>query len=91
VIGVGLACVDEVLEAERAALSGARSCREHKRRNVTDALPERPRAVVRTAMNQAYATPMPTARGACSAISRPGSSISIPAPLPRCARGWKKL
>jgi putative transposase len=31
-------------------------CREHKKRNVTDALPERLRATVRSAMNQAYAT-----------------------------------
>ncbi len=31
-------------------------CREHNKRNVTDALPERLRAVVRSAMNQAYAT-----------------------------------
>ena len=31
-------------------------CREHKKRNVTDALPERLRASVRSAMNQAYAT-----------------------------------
>src|ERR1700726_5274373 len=31
-------------------------CREHKKRNVTDALPERLRAAVRSAMNQAYAT-----------------------------------
>jgi transposase-like protein len=31
-------------------------CREHKRRNVTDALPERLRPAVRSAMNQAYAT-----------------------------------
>jgi transposase-like protein len=31
-------------------------CREHKKRNVTDALPERLRATVRHAMNQAYAT-----------------------------------
>ena len=30
--------------------------REHKKRNVSDALPERLRASVRTAMNQAYAT-----------------------------------
>ena len=30
-------------------------CREHKKRNVTDALPERLRAQVRSAMNQAYA------------------------------------
>ena len=31
-------------------------CREHKKRNVTDALPERMRATVRSAMSQAYAT-----------------------------------
>ena len=31
-------------------------CREHKKRNVTDALPERVRAAVRNAMNQAYGT-----------------------------------
>jgi putative transposase len=31
-------------------------CREHKKRNVTEALPERLRAAVRSAMNQAYAT-----------------------------------
>jgi len=31
-------------------------CQAHKKRNVTDALPERMRASVRTAMNQAYAT-----------------------------------
>jgi transposase-like protein len=31
-------------------------CREHKKRNVTEALPEHQRAAVRSAMNQAYAT-----------------------------------
>src|SRR6267378_1211227 len=31
-------------------------CREHKKRNVTEALPERLRATVRSAMTQAYAT-----------------------------------
>ena len=31
-------------------------CREHKKRNVSDALPERHRAPVRSTMNQAYAT-----------------------------------
>jgi transposase-like protein len=31
-------------------------CHEHKKRNVTDGLPERLRATVRSAMNQAYAT-----------------------------------
>ena len=31
-------------------------CREHKKRNVTDALPERLRGSLRSAMNQAYAT-----------------------------------
>ncbi len=30
-------------------------CREHKKRNVSDALPKRLRAAVRSAMNQAYA------------------------------------
>ena len=38
---------------ERALIQ---SCQAHKKRNVTDALPERMRASVRTAMNQAYAT-----------------------------------
>ena len=37
-------------------------CREHKKRNVTEALPERLRATVRSAMSQAYATPRPAAR-----------------------------
>jgi putative transposase len=31
-------------------------CREHKKRNVTAALPERLRVTVRSAMSQAYAT-----------------------------------
>ncbi len=31
-------------------------CREHKKRNVTDALPERMRAATRQSLNQAYAT-----------------------------------
>lgn len=31
-------------------------CREHKKRNVTEALPERMRSSVRSAMSQAYAT-----------------------------------
>jgi len=31
-------------------------CREHRERNVTDALPERLRASIRGAMSQAYAT-----------------------------------
>ena len=31
-------------------------CREHKKRNVTDALPERLRGSIRSTMNQAYAT-----------------------------------
>jgi putative transposase len=34
-------------------------CREHKERNVTEALPERLRASVRVTMNQAYATREP--------------------------------
>jgi putative transposase len=43
-----------------AEVFGARAliqrCREHKKRNVSEALPERLRASVRTMMNQAYAT-----------------------------------
>jgi putative transposase len=31
-------------------------CREHKKRTVTAALPERRRGSIRSAMNQAYAT-----------------------------------
>jgi putative transposase len=44
--------VDEVC-GRRALIQ---RCREHKKRNVTDALPERLRAAARNAMNQAYAT-----------------------------------
>ena len=65
-------------------------CREHKKRNVTDALPERLRAGVRSAMNQAYATRDAGRAQRLSAISRAGSNISTQAPPPRCARGWKK-
>jgi putative transposase len=64
-------------------------CREHKKRNVTDALPERLRATVRSAMNQAYAT-RHIKRARRLTVSRAGLNINIPAPPPRCARGWRK-
>ena len=57
-----LVVIDGAKALRRAVLDtfGARAliqrCQAHKKRNVTDALPERMRASVRTAMNQAYAT-----------------------------------
>ena len=66
-------------------------CREHKKRNVTDALPERLRSSVRSAINQAYA-PRATlsAPAACSRVSPGGLNISIRALRPRCVRDWRK-
>ena len=66
-------------------------CREHKKRNVTDALPER----LRGADPQRDESGLRDARrlsapGACSRISPVGLNISIRAPPPRCARGWRK-
>jgi putative transposase len=59
-------------------------CREHKKRNVTDALPERLRAAVRSAMNQAYATRDPKrARRLLEGLARrlehqhPGAASSL--------------
>ena len=66
-------------------------CREHKKRNVTDALPERLRASVRSAMNQAYATREAKRARRLPTISRADSNISILVPPPRCARDWTKL
>ena len=61
-------------------------CREHKKRNVTDALPERLRASVRSAMNQAYATRKAgRARRLLDNLAR-RLDISIPAPPPHCPR-----
>jgi len=57
-----LVVIDGAKALRRAVLDtfGGRAliqrCQAHKKRNVTDALPERMRASVRTAMNQAYAT-----------------------------------
>jgi putative transposase len=57
-----LVVIDGAKALRRAVLDtfGARAliqrCQAHKKRNVTDALPERMRASLRTAMNQAYAT-----------------------------------
>jgi transposase-like protein len=59
-------------------------CREHKRRNVTDALPERLRGSIRSAMNQAYATRDPKrARRLLEGLARrlehqhPGAAASL--------------
>ena len=59
-------------------------CREHKKRNVTDALPERLRASVRSAMYQAYATRDPKrARRLLDGLARrlehqhPGAAASL--------------
>ena len=57
-----LIVIDGAKALHKAVLEvfGARAliqrCREHKKRNVTDALPERLRTAARSAMNQAYAT-----------------------------------
>jgi putative transposase len=65
-------------------------CREHKKRNVTDALPERLRGSIRSAMNQAYATrDSKRARRLLEGLAR-RLNISIRAPRPRCARGSRK-
>jgi putative transposase len=59
-------------------------CREHKKRNVTDALPERLRAAVRSAMNQAYVARDPKrARRQLESLARrlehqhPGAAASL--------------
>jgi putative transposase len=57
-----LVVIDGAKALQKAVVEvfGARAlvqrCREHKKRNVSEALPERLRASVRTTMNQAYAT-----------------------------------
>jgi hypothetical protein len=65
-------------------------CREHKKRNVTDALPERLCAAVRSAMNQAYATRETKRARRLLEVSRAGLNINIPARPPCCARAWRK-
>lgn len=59
-------------------------CREHKKRNVTDALPERLRGSIRSAMNQAYGTRDPKrARRLLEGLARrlehqhPGAAASL--------------
>ena len=65
-------------------------CHAHKKRNVTDALPERMRASVHSAMNQAYATRDPKrARRLLENLARRLDS-HIPARRAPCARGWRK-
>jgi hypothetical protein len=56
-----------------------------QKRDVTDALPERLRVPIQSAINQAYASVTPAVPGACSKISRVGLNISIRAPPPRSA------
>jgi putative transposase len=65
-------------------------CREHKKRNITDALPERLRGAVRGAIKQAYTTRDPKrARRQREGRAR-RLNISLRAPRPRCARGGRK-
>jgi putative transposase len=53
-------------------------CREHKKRNVTEALPERLRATVRSAMSQAYVTRDPRrARRLLDTLARVLSSSNL--------------
>ena len=65
-------------------------CHAHKKRNVTDALPERMRALVHSAMNQATRRAIPSAPAACLRISHVAWSPHIPARRAPCARGWRK-
>lgn len=64
-------------------------CRQHKKRNVTDALPERMRSSVRSAMSPSLVV-SPNARASCSRTWRAAWSADIPAPPPRCAKDWKR-
>ena len=65
-------------------------CHAHKKRNVADALPERMRASVHSAMNQAYATRDPKrARRLLENLARVLESAPPGAAAP-CARGWRK-
>jgi transposase-like protein len=71
-------------------------CHAHKKCNVTDALPERMRASVCSAMNQAYATrdpkrAPPRARESCALFGvRASLRGGLPARRPPCARDWRK-
>lgn len=65
-------------------------CRQHKKRNVTDALPERMRSSVRSAMSQAYASGEPKRARQLLENLRAAWSADIPAPPPRCAKDWKR-
>ena len=87
-----LVVIDGVKALHKAVIEtfGARvlihRCHAHKKRNVTDALPERMRASVHSAMNQACANAIPSAPGACLKISQsPGVRTSRRGELP--ARG----
>jgi len=65
-------------------------CREHKKRNVTDALPERMRSSVRAAMSQAYATR--DRKGAARMLENLARRLepNIPARRLPCARDWRR-
>jgi transposase-like protein len=55
VIGEVEVLIHAIIVRSYAAVCDQR-CREHKKRNVSDALPERLRASVRSAMSQVYAS-----------------------------------
>jgi transposase-like protein len=63
-------------------------CRQHKKRNVSDALPERMRSSALSARPTRRATP--SAPGGCSSIWPVAWSRIIRAPRVRCARDSKK-
>jgi len=67
-------------------------CREHKNAMVTDALPERLRGSIRRRDESGLRDARPQKRAPASARGSRRSSlnISIRAPLPRCARDWRK-
>lgn len=65
-------------------------CQAHKKRNVLDALPERVRASVRSAMNLAYTSRDPKrARRLLENLARKLESAH-PGRRPRCGKGWTR-
>jgi transposase-like protein len=65
-------------------------CRAHKRRNVSDALPERMRGAVRHAMSQAYASGDPKRARQLLENLVGAWSMNIRVLPHRCARDWKR-
>src|SRR5690242_11628785 len=53
---LGASCWSRLVVEVFGARALIQRCREHKKRNVSEALPERMRGSVRTTMNQAYAS-----------------------------------